>query len=150
MDLARSLVYIHNRHVIICDIRTDNILLDDEFSVKMIDFGESIMMPLDWDKQGTDDLGYSVSTDIGMFGTIIYEIVTGQHCRFDLFQQWNEPGDPLHWPCRDSLPVIDAIWLGHIIERCWTEGSFVSAEELLTELEKELTKEDEIVFELVR
>ncbi len=41
-------VHIHNHRVIVSDIRPDNILLDDDFSVKMIDFSESLVMPLDW------------------------------------------------------------------------------------------------------
>jgi serine/threonine protein kinase len=64
MDLARALVHIHHRRVIVCDIRTDNILLDDDFSVKMTDFGESVMMPLDWNMEGGVELGYSVPTDM--------------------------------------------------------------------------------------
>ncbi|KAL9623868.1 MAG: hypothetical protein Q9160_001860 [Pyrenula sp. 1 TL-2023] len=143
VDLARTLVYIHDRRVLVCDIRTDNILLDDDFSVKMIDFSESIMMPLDWDLQGSVDLGDSVSTDIGAFGRIIYEIVTGQHCKFDPFQHWKEPGDPCQWPSRESLPTTESIWLSHIIERCSTEGSFASAEEITLEFEKELLKTDQ-------
>jgi Protein tyrosine and serine/threonine kinase len=143
MDLARTLVHIHNRRVVVCDVRTDNILLDDDFTVKMTDFGESVMMPLDWNMEGIVDLGWSVSTDIGAFGAVMFEIVTGQHCRFDLMQDWKEAGDPFTWPRRDSLPATDGVWLGHIIEYCWTEGSFTSAEELVARLEQEKVKKDE-------
>ncbi|KAL9110387.1 MAG: hypothetical protein Q9227_005118 [Pyrenula ochraceoflavens] len=143
VDLAYTLVYVHEHRIVVCDLRTDNILLDDDFSVKMIDFSESIMMPPDWDMQGTVDLGYSISTDIGAFGTIIYEIVTGQHCKFNLLQHWKEPGDPFQWPSRESLPETESVWLSHIIERCWTEGSFVSAQEIVAALEQELPKPGE-------
>lgn len=145
MDLARILVYIHDRRVVVCDIRSDNILLDDNLSVKMADFGESVMMPLDWNMQGVVDLGYSVSTDIGSFGAVMFEIVTGTHCTFNPLQNWNQAGDPYEWPSRDSLPATDDVWLGHIIDRCWTEGSFTSAEGLMAALELEQVREDEAI-----
>lgn len=145
LDLARTLVYIHRRRVIVCDIRTDNILLDDDLSVKMVDFSESLMEPLDWNMEGVVDIGYSVSSDIGTFGTVVFEIATGVHCSFDLYQEWKEAGDPLKWPRRDSLPVTDGVCFGHIIERCWTEGSFKSAEEVLAEFEQVQLGKDEAV-----
>ena len=143
MDLARTLVHIHYRRVIVCDIRTDNILLDDDFSVKMTDFGESVMMPLDWNMEGVVDLGYSVPTDIGAFGAVIFEIVTGAHCTFDLLQDWKEVGDPYKWPSRESLPATDGVWLGHVIDHCWSEGWFTSVEELVVELEQEQVGTDD-------
>lgn len=41
-------------------------------------------MPPDWDLDGDDDDGYSILTDLGQFGTVMFEIVTGQCCKFDL------------------------------------------------------------------
>jgi serine/threonine protein kinase len=145
LDLARTLVYIHRRRVIVCDIRTDNILLDDDLSVKMVDFGESVMMPLDWNMKGCVELGYSVSTDIGAFGAVVFEIVTGTHCTFNIYQDWKDGGDSPKWPPRDTLPATDGVGLGHILDSCWTEGSFVSAEELMAELEQEQCRKDEAV-----
>jgi serine/threonine protein kinase len=145
MDLARTLVHVHHRRVIVCDIRTDNILLDEDFSVKMSDFGESVMMPLDWNLGGVIDLGYSVQIDIGAFGAVMFEIVTGVHCSFDHLQDWKEAGDPYKWPSRDGLPATNHVWLGHIIDRCWTEGSFTSAAELLSLLEQEQVRKEGLV-----
>jgi serine/threonine protein kinase len=145
LGLARTLVHIHHRRVIVCDIRTDNILLDNDFSVKMTDFSESVMMPLDWNMDGVVELGYSVPTDIGAFGAVVFEIVTGAHCTFNLHQDWKEAGDSYKWPPRDSLPATNGVGFGHIIDRCWTEGSFISAEELVVELEQEQVRKDEAV-----
>lgn len=49
-------------------------------------------------------------------------------------QDW-KPGDPYSWPRRESLPSTDGIWLGHIIEACWIEGHFASADDLASALE---------------
>lgn len=85
--MARTMAHAHHRRVILADIRLDNLLLDDELDVKFADFGESSLMPLDWNLDGPDDMGYSISTDIGQFGAVMFEIVTGESCKFDIFQE---------------------------------------------------------------
>jgi serine/threonine protein kinase len=132
-EMARTMAYIHYRRVIVADIRLDNLLLDDNLAVKFTDFGESTMMPLDWNLEGTDDLGFSILSDIGQFGAVMYEIVTGREYKFVI---WNAAGKSPAWPRRDDLAPTSDIWLGHIIEKCWTRG-FRSAEDLAIELDKE-------------
>jgi serine/threonine protein kinase len=120
--MAHTLAYIHHQRVVISDIRLDNLLLDDDLNLKFADFGNSTLMPLDWDLCGGDDLGYSILTDIGQFGAVMFEIVAGHKCEFDIFHDWKEPGDPTSCPPRDSLPSTMGMWLGHIVEKCWTQG----------------------------
>lgn len=141
-EMAHTMAHIHNRRVIIADIRLDNLLLDDDLAVKFADFGESTLMPLDWSLDGPDDLGCSILTDIGQFGAVMFEIVTGQSCKFDIIQDWKEVGDLPTWPRRDSLPSTSDVWLGHIIEKCWTQG-FRSANDLAAELNKEVAQSSE-------
>ena len=138
--MAQTMAYIHEHRIIIADIRLDNLLLDDDLSVKFTDFGESTLMSLDWDLDGPDDLGYSLMTDIGQFGAVMFEIVSGQKCIFDLMQDWKEPGDCFTWPRRDSLPSTSNIWLGHIVEECWTQG-IKSAKDLAAKLDNEQVHE---------
>ncbi len=95
------------------------------------------MLPLEWDMEEPDELGQSVSTDIGQSGAVMFEILVGQHCSFNLLQDWKEPGDLFTSPGRDSLPSTDGLWLGHIIEACWTQGSFTSADELAAAFDKQ-------------
>jgi serine/threonine protein kinase len=135
INMAQALAYIHQRRIIVADIRLDNLLLDDQLAINFADFGESTLMPLDWDLKGDDEDGYSILTDIGQFGTVMFEIVTGQNCKFDLMQDWNDVGDSMTWPRRDTLPSTSDIWLGHIIEKCWTQ-ELKSANDLAAELEK--------------
>ncbi|EXJ88300.1 hypothetical protein A1O1_05230 [Capronia coronata CBS 617.96] len=91
-------------------------------------------MPLEWNLQGDDGDGYSILTDLGQFGAVKFEIVTGQSCKFGLMQDWKDVGDPLTWPRRDSLPSTKIVYLRHIIDKCWTQG-FKSAKGLSAELE---------------
>lgn len=134
-DMARTLVYVHDRRVIVADVATRNFLLDSHLSVKMSDFTESSILPLTVDMQNVDDSGYSVFTDIGQLGAVMYEVVTGKACEFDLFK--NQPAGPATatWPQREDLPSTDNIWLGCIIEICWKKGALRSTDELLAALD---------------
>ncbi|KAI9934534.1 hypothetical protein ASPWEDRAFT_71310 [Aspergillus wentii DTO 134E9] len=126
-QMAQTLGRIHDRRVIVADIATRNILLDSDFSIKLCDFSEASILPLETVMEEADDNGYSIQTDIGQLGTVIYEATTGSSCAFDLFKD-NAPDDGrARWPRRDSLPSTEGLWLGEIIEKCWTEGGFGNA-----------------------
>lgn len=135
-QLAHTIAYIHSRRIIIADFRLDNVVFNEKLAIKLVDFSESSLMPLDWDLDGCDDVGFSILTDIGQFGAAMFEMITGQRCAFDIYQDWNDVGDPTTWPRRDTLPSTGGVWLGSIIEKCWTKG-FASAKDLAAELDNE-------------
>lgn len=63
----------------------------------------------------------------------IDSFVTGSKCETDLFKD-NLPTDGRAlWPERKSLPSIQGIWLGWVIEGCW-DGEFRSVHSLLRAL----------------
>jgi hypothetical protein len=130
------MAYIHEHQTIIANIRLDNLLLDDAWAVKFCDSGESTLMPLDWDIDGTNDLGFSILTDIGQFGAAIYEVITGLTCEFDLTQDRKKPENLYTCSRQVSLPSTKELWLGHLIEKCWTQA-VKSANELAAELDQE-------------
>lgn len=128
-QIARTLGYIHDRRVLIADIATRNFLLDSDLSLKICDFSEASLLPLDANMKTVDDNGYTTRIDIGLLGAVIYEVVTGNKCEVDLFKD-NSPADGrAYWPRRETLPDTKDIWLGWIIEGCW-DGTFRSAESL--------------------
>lgn len=65
----------------------------------------------------------------------MYEVVVGQRCEFDLFKDVPPEICRATWPRSENLPSTQGIWLGPVIERCWTEGAFRNAHDLLNELE---------------
>ncbi|OJD19138.1 serine/threonine protein kinase [Emergomyces pasteurianus Ep9510] len=113
-----------------CDIASRNFLLASDLSIYLCDFTESSILPLGTDMETVDDNGYSVQTDIGLLGAVIYEIVTGERCQFDLFKDLPLEACRATWPQRTSLPSTQNIWLGAIIEKCWTKGAFQNANRL--------------------
>ncbi|KIW39695.1 uncharacterized protein PV06_08285 [Exophiala oligosperma] len=89
IQLARAMAFAHTKGVILCDLRLDNIVYDD----KLIDFSESSLMHPEWDLKGCYKYGFSILTDIGQFGAVMFEITTGQRCSFDIYEEWQEVGD---------------------------------------------------------
>ncbi|OJD14941.1 NEK protein kinase [Emergomyces pasteurianus Ep9510] len=134
-QMAHTLVRIHDRCVIVADIATKNFVLSGDLFIKFCDFTESSILPLGSDMERVDDHGYSIYTDIGQLGAVIYEVITGQRCEFDLFR--DQPSGPACavWPRREILPSTKNVWLGSIIEKCWTKGTFRNARSLLAALE---------------
>ena len=81
--------------------------------------------------QRVDDFGYSIYTDIGTLGAVMYEVILGKPCKFDLYkdQSYGQPATAT-WPQREDLPSTRDIWLGSILERCWTKSGFQNANKL--------------------
>jgi len=133
-EMSQCLAIIHGHHVIVADINIRNFLVANDMSVKFSDFTESTLVELDLDMQTADDNGYSIYTDIGQIGAVMYEVITGQKCDFDLFKDQPQGPAKAMWPRRDSLPSTQDVWLGLIIEKCWTKGAFRSSDELAAAL----------------
>ncbi|KAE8356567.1 kinase-like protein [Aspergillus coremiiformis] len=132
-EMARTLSYIHDRRVLVADIASRNFLLDSDLCIKICDFSEASLLPLDSDMDAVDDNGYTTRIDIGLLGAVMYEVATGNKCEIDLFKD-NSPTDGrAHWPERKFLPSTQGIGLGWIVEGCW-DGEFSSAHSLLRAL----------------
>lgn len=117
-EMARTLIHIHDLCVIVADIATRNFLLAANLSVKFLDFTESSILPLGTDMQAADDAGYSIYTDIGQLGAVMYEVVTGEPYHFDLYKGQLAGPAIAAWPRREDLPSTQDIWLDSIIETC--------------------------------
>nr|XP_016437626.1 PREDICTED: cysteine-rich receptor-like protein kinase 3 [Nicotiana tabacum]XP_016437627.1 PREDICTED: cysteine-rich receptor-like protein kinase 3 [Nicotiana tabacum] len=93
--IARGLVYLHEQfHVCIIhrDIKSSNILLDDEFQPKIADFGLVRLLPEDQSHVSTQfagTLGYTTpeyaihghlteKVDVYSFGVVVLEIISGR------------------------------------------------------------------------
>jgi Protein tyrosine and serine/threonine kinase len=132
--MARALVHVQNRHVLVADITTRSFLLSADPSVQLSDFNQSTVLPLDTDMELVDGCGYSIYTDIGQLGTVFYTVATGQACEFDLFKDLPYESADDVWPRTEDLPSTENVWIGPMIERCWRKGSFRSTGELLDAL----------------
>ncbi|KNG90084.1 hypothetical protein ANOM_002094 [Aspergillus nomiae NRRL 13137] len=132
-EMARTLSYIHDRRVLVADIASRNFLLDSDLCLKICDFSEASLLPLDFNMDAVDDNGYTTRIDIGLLGAVMYEVATGNKCEIDLYKD-NSPTDGrAYFPERKFLPSTQDIWLGWIFEGCWN-GEFPNAHSLLQAL----------------
>ncbi|KAL2848282.1 serine/threonine protein kinase [Aspergillus pseudodeflectus] len=115
-SMAHSLSQIHDRRIIVADIATRNFLLDADLKVTICDFTKSMLLPLDIHMEAADWAGYSIHTDIGQLGAVMYEVVVGEKCEFDIFKDLPVELSSGTWPRRESLPSTEGLWLGLIIE----------------------------------
>ncbi|RMD44027.1 hypothetical protein DV735_g1079, partial [Chaetothyriales sp. CBS 134920] len=122
-DMARALTSIHRRGVLVEDIASRNFLLDSDLAPYFCDFATSSEL--------TDSQGWSVDAELGQFGAVMYEIVTGKKIEFPV---WYDEAGSARLPTRTNLPSTKGVWLGSTIEKCWT-GAFLDASELRNELE---------------
>lgn len=121
-QMARALAAIHERRVLVADISARNFLVDKELSVKASDFSESSILDINCNVQTADDCGYTIYTEIGQLGAVFYEVITGDKCSFDLYRHQPHGAAIAVFPRREDLPSTQDLWLGPIIEKCWTKG----------------------------
>ncbi|RMZ89118.1 hypothetical protein DV736_g3653, partial [Chaetothyriales sp. CBS 134916] len=119
-DMARALMNIHECGVLVEDITSRNFLLDSNLSIYFCDFATSELV---------DTQGCLVDIELGQFGAVMYEIVTGKQIKFQVL--YDEAGSAR---LPTNLPSTNDAWLGSTIKKCWT-GAFLDAHELLKELE---------------
>lgn len=117
LEMAQALDYVHDRRVLVADIASRNLLLDARLSIKICDFSEATLLPLNTDMLSADDKGYTTQIDIGLLGAVMYEIATGVRCKVDLYMDSETHAS---WPARDVLPDTGGLALGGIIEGCWS------------------------------
>ncbi|GJX35074.1 serine/threonine-protein kinase PCRK1, partial [Tanacetum coccineum] len=97
-DAARGLAYLHEEmdlEIIFRDIKSSNVLLDDQWNAKLLDFGLARLGPQDGrthvtTTNFTGTIGYaalefistgrrSSKSDVWSYGIFLYELITGRH-----------------------------------------------------------------------
>ena len=145
--------YVHDKNVILYDLFPRNILVDsgddgeDDVSLKLCDFGNSIKLPADADISKLIVDGTSAQVDIFNLGCVIYSLVKWEVHSYDLFGRngdkefggtdsdnhessigdgrvYNDDNDEPPWP--RVLPNTTQMLCGDIIFRCWTKHAFKS------------------------
>lgn len=120
-SLVETFNYVHFRRVVVVDIGLRNILVQQD-SLKLCDFGESCILPLDEDMSQFNANGISSRIEILHLGFILYSIAAWQEFKYEYFE---EEG----WPEATELPKTDEVLFARIIQKCWN-GDYGSMEAL--------------------
>ncbi|KAJ1834036.1 hypothetical protein LPJ63_002274 [Coemansia sp. RSA 2711] len=91
-EVLTALAYLHERHIVHCDVRSDNVLIDDKGHVKLADFSSAVYLEADQASAQKASLGaiywmapelakgagYSPTTDVWAAGALLYEMLEGR------------------------------------------------------------------------
>jgi serine/threonine protein kinase len=125
-EIVNAIAGCHERHVFVFDIALRNILLTEKWSIRIIDFANSVLLGLDVEVSEAEKDGCTVRLDLLHLGNVIYSVLTWQKFSVDCAME-------TEWPLRSELPGLEEVPYGHIIEKCWAR-QYVSARELQSDV----------------
>jgi serine/threonine protein kinase len=111
--LMETFYYIYCCKVLHQDIKLNNILVDSD-CLKVIDFANGALFPLDADMEATCADDPLSRVDLLCLGCVIYSIATWQVFAYDYFEKDR-------WPMLEELPPTSDIPCGDIIKKCWDD-----------------------------
>ncbi|KAK4798660.1 hypothetical protein SAY86_030986 [Trapa natans] len=132
LDIARGMGYVHSQGVIHRDLKPENILIDENFHLKIADFG--IACDAAYCDTLTDDPGtyrwmapemikhkpYGRKVDVYGFGLILWEMVAGR-IPYDNMTPVQAAFAVLHKDLRPEIPKDCPLALQALIEQCWSQ-----------------------------
>ncbi|CAH1448223.1 serine/threonine/tyrosine-protein kinase HT1 [Lactuca sativa] len=156
LDISRGMEYLHSQGVVHRDLKSNNLLLNDEMRVKVADFGTSCLETQTQESKGNmgtyrwmapemvKEKAYTRKVDVYSFGIVLWELITALlpfqgmtpvQAAFAVAEKNERP--PLPASCQPAL--------AHLIKRCWAAEP--SKRPDFTEIVQALEKYDECVRE---
>jgi serine/threonine protein kinase len=118
----------HEKRVLISDIALRNFLLAEDWSIRVIDFANSVLFEIDLDLAEAEEEGCTATLDLFHLGNVIYSIATWRKFSVDCAME-------SEWPGREEMPRLEHFLpYGAIVANCWTR-QYASACELRCEIE---------------
>lgn len=138
VQIARALAYIHDLHLIHCDLKGSNILIEqtinsEDLIAKIIDFGSSrtlcydpeLEMPVGtpcWQApEASQKKGYNLKSDIFSLAMVYYEILTHKQPYYEI-EMARDITDAIEKGKRPTITRQEAQWCPQflkIMEKCW-------------------------------
>lgn len=137
-QIAESFSLLHKHKISHCDSKLENFLLDDNYDIKICDFASShnyrapsndlAIQPLRYRRpiDDFDETVFNPADDIFAFGSICYEIITGQPPYHQLDDQ-----NLSYKFIRGDFPTTKGLTYGAIMRDCWS-GKLMSFEAILS------------------
>lgn len=131
LDIARGMEFVHSQGIIHRDLKPENILIDEEFHLKVADFGiacEASYCDLLVDDPGTyrwmapemiKRKSYDRKVDVYGFGLILWELVTGCIPYEDMIPV-QAAFAVINKNMRPTIPADCPYAMKDLIEHCWS------------------------------
>ncbi|PGH16903.1 CAMK/CAMKL protein kinase [Polytolypa hystricis UAMH7299] len=111
-SLVNAFCHIYSCKVLHQDVKLDNILIDNNSSLKIADFANGAIFPLDADMETICAEDPLSRVDILGIGCVMYSIATWTVYSYDYFEKEC-------WPRPEEVPTTDGVMYGKIIDKCW-------------------------------
>ena len=132
LSLIDTVAHLHDSRVLIDDLALRNLLVADDFSLKMIDFGQCAILSLDSDPSTASVNGLTAKIDIFHLGCLIYSVAVWQTYENDFFDLDSQ------FPSLDDLPPVSYLPCADLLCKCWT-GAYSNIHELRTDAHQTLS-----------
>lgn len=144
-SIITTTLRLHALKILIYDIALRNFMVSmNDMTLKMIDFGQSSLLPESQDMSLVDEDGCTIQTDIFHLGCVIHSIATWSVFECDLGQF-----DNFKRPEIDNLPSTEGVLAGEYIRHCWN-GHYQSVEQLYEDVEEHMPSNNTASGVLVR
>ncbi|CAN6975913.1 unnamed protein product [Brassica oleracea var. botrytis] len=157
LDIARGMEYIHSRRVIHRDLKPENVLIDEDFQLKIADFG--IACEEEYCDMLADDPGtyrwmapemikrkpHGRKADVYSFGLVLWEMVAGA-IPYEDMNPIQAAFAVVHKNIRPAVPGDCPAAMKALIEQCWSVApdkrpEFWQIVKVLEEFEDSLERE---------
>ena len=123
LSIIETVTHLHKSRVLTSDLALRNLLIADDLSLKMIDFGQCEVLPIESDPATANVDGLTAKVDMFHIGCLIYSVAAW--CDFEKESVTTES----EFPPLEALPEIDHLPCADIIRKCWT-GQYENIEAL--------------------
>ncbi|XVE87494.1 hypothetical protein DITRI_Ditri18aG0122200 [Diplodiscus trichospermus] len=159
IDVSKGMNYLHQNNIIHRDLKTANLLMDENQVVKVADFGvarvqsQSGIMTAEtgtyrWmAPEVIEHKPYDHKADIFSFGIALWELLTGE-LPYALLTPLQAAVGVVQKSLRPTIPKNTHPRLGELLERCWQQDptqrpNFSEILEILQQIAKEVADEGE-------
>ncbi|KAL4367867.1 hypothetical protein GQ457_05G012020 [Hibiscus cannabinus] len=154
LDVSKGMNYLHQNNIIHRDLKTANLLMDENQVVKVADFGVARVQAhsgVMTAETGTyrwmapeviEHKPYDHKADVFSFGIALWELLTGE-LPYSLLTPLQAAVGVVQKNLRPSIPKNTHPRLGELLERCWQQDptqrpNFSEIVEILQQIDKEI------------